>query len=294
MTNGPESFSRAILIHQLFVYLLNLDAMKNLFPLIALIVISNVELLAQHPLVGTWEMVSLKGVDAVGEKFYKDTSTIREIKIITPTHYMLIAEDVVHDSLVFNRCYGGKIKIEGQRYIELPTVSSSPIFDNVTTDYTWKIEGDKFIQSGTLTRPDGKKIVLEAMVFRRAKISRSYNKNPGLGSWDMISSSYTHANGTKESYTNATATCLQLITPTHWMYISRRNDKFESAMGGVYSIKGDKFYPSLDHASFPKQLLGKLEATQKVEGDKLTINGTSTYPDGGKLIWEDVFKKAGP
>jgi hypothetical protein len=268
--------------------------MKNLLRLIGLLVFCSFQLLAQHPLVGTWEMVSLKGIDAAGEKFYNDTSTVREIKIITPTHYMLIAEDVAQDSLVFNRCYGGTIKIEGTKYIEIPSVSSAPIFDNVTTDYTWKVEGDKFIQSGTLTRPDGKKIILEEMVFRKVKTAHAYNKNPALGSWDLISSSYTHKDGAKESYTNATATCLQIITPTHWMYISRRDNKFESAMGGVYSIKDGKFYPSLDHASFPKQLLGKLELTQRVEGDKLTINGTSTYPDGGKLIWQDVFKRAGP
>src|SRR5688572_33298277 len=101
--------------------------MKNFSAFLALFVLFSVTLYAQHPLVGTWEMVSIKGIDANGEKFSSDTSAIREIKIITPTHYMLIAQDVEGDSLVFNRCYAGTIKIDGDRYNEMPMLSSVPI-----------------------------------------------------------------------------------------------------------------------------------------------------------------------
>ena len=66
--------------------------MKKFLALFVLVVAMCVTLCAQHPLVGTWEMVTIKGIDANGEKFSSDTSAIREIKIITPTHYMLIAE----------------------------------------------------------------------------------------------------------------------------------------------------------------------------------------------------------
>ncbi len=254
--------------------------------------ISIVQLFAQHPLIGTWEMVSIKGTNAAGEKFSSDTSTIREIKIITPTHYMLIAQDVEGDSLVFNRCYAGTVHIQDNRYKETPTLSSAPIFDNVTTDYTWKVEGDKFIQAGTFTRPDGKKVVLDEMVFQKVKTPQSYTKNPTNGTWELLSSSYTNVDGTKESYTNETAKCLHVITPTHWMYISSRDKKFETAMGGSYTMKGNKYYPSLDYTSFPRSLLGKLEMTERVEGDQLYIDGISLYPDGKKLVWNDVFRRA--
>ncbi|HEY9490134.1 MAG TPA: hypothetical protein VIQ51_17480, partial [Chryseosolibacter sp.] len=53
---------------------------------------------AQHPLIGTWEMISVKGLDADGAPFFMDTTLARETKIITPTHYMLIAWDVDKDS----------------------------------------------------------------------------------------------------------------------------------------------------------------------------------------------------
>jgi hypothetical protein len=75
------------------------------------------------------------------------------------------------------------------------------------------------------------------------------------------------------------------------MYISRQNNKLESAMGGTYSASGNKFHLNLDHSSVPKNYLGKLEVVPKVEGDKLMVHGESTYPDGRKLVWDDVFKK---
>ena len=246
---------------------------------------------AQHPLVGTWEMVSIKGIDANGEKFSSDTSAIREIKIITPTHYMLIAQDVEGDSLVFNRCYAGTVKFDGDTYNENPMISSSTIFDNVKTDFKWKVSGDRFIQSGTLTRPDGKKVVLHELVFRRVKSAQSYPKNPSNGTWQLLTSKYTTPDGANHSETNETVTSLQLITPTHWMYVSSKNKKFEHAMGGVYSTKGDRYFLTLDVASFPKNLWGKTETTQKLEGDKLRVNGVSVFPDGKKFTWEDYFEK---
>ena len=132
---------------------------------------------------------------------------------------------------------------------------------------------------------------MEALVFQKLKSNKAYDANPAIGTWELLTASYTDVDGTTGSYTNETTQCLQLITPTHWMYISRRNDKLESAMGGTYTASGNKFHLNLDHSSFPKHNLGKLEITQKVEGDKLTINGVSTYPDGKKLTWEDVFRK---
>ena len=266
--------------------------MKPSSILFAFLLLSVGRLFAQHPLTGTWEMISIKGVNAAGEKFFNDTATVREIKIITPTHYILIAQDVENDSLVFNRCYAGTIRLDGDKYVEEPTLSSAGIFDNVKTDYTWKVQGDKFIQSGTFTRPDGKKITLDEMVFRKVKTQQSYDANPTNGAWELLTSSYTNVDGSKESYTNETAECLNVITPTHWMYISCRDKKFESAMGGTYTIKGNKYYPTLDYRSFPKNLLGKLELTEKIHGDKLYISGVSVYPDGKKLTWEDVFQKA--
>jgi hypothetical protein len=268
--------------------------MKTRLSILGLILLFSFQLTAQHPLFGTWEMVSIKGINADGEKFSIDTSTVREVKIITPTHYMLIAHDVQGDSLVFNRSYAGTIKLDGNKYIEYPTQASVQIFDNVKTDFTWKVEGDIFTQSGTLIRPDGKKIVLEALVFRRVKTPNSYPQNPAIGTWSQLSSSYTNFDGTKESHTNATTTRFQIITPTHWMRISHRDKKFEHVMGGAYSIKDGKTYPTLLYRSGALNFtdLTTAEMSEQVKNDKLYVKGTMTGSNGKKFTWEDVFERS--
>jgi hypothetical protein len=260
--------------------------------LLLLILTINCRALAQHPLVGTWEMISIKGINAAGERFATDSSSAKEIKIITATHYMLVAYDLEGDSLVFNRCYAGTVHIEGNKYKEIPLLSSAPIFDNVKTDYMWKVHGDTFSQSGTFTRPDGKKIILDELLFRRAKTSQSYPENSINGAWKLISSNYTTADGVKHSDTNESVNCLQLITPTHWMYVSSRDKKFEHVMGGSYRMQGEKIYPELTYASFPKNLWGKTEMTAEVEGTMLHIKGVSKFPDGRQFSWDDVFERA--
>ena len=124
----------------------------------------------QHPLTGTWEMVSISGVNADGATFNLDTTTIRETKIITPTHYILIARDNENGDWKFNRCYAVTTKVDGGRYYEFPLISSEQIFQNVKTDFTWKVNENKFIQSGTIIRPDGKKIILDEFIFKRSEV----------------------------------------------------------------------------------------------------------------------------
>jgi hypothetical protein len=188
---------------------------------------STLPVFAQHPLEGTWEMVSISGKNADGENFYLDSSTVRETKIITPTHYMLNARDKVNNAWIFNRCYAGTTKMDAHNYFESPLLSSLRIFENVTTDFTWKIEGDRFIQSGTITRPDGKKIILDEFIFRR-----SPEKNNGLsknyvGTWKLT--------GTSEEG-------MLIITPTHWMTIIKNGEKLIEASGGTFRKTGSAAY----------------------------------------------------
>lgn len=273
----------------------SIGIMKVFLSILGAILLFSYSLAAQHPLIGTWEMLSIQYINAEGKKLSVDTTSVREVKIITPTHYMLIAHDVQGDSLVFNRSYAGTIKLDGDRYIEYPTQASVQIFDNVKTDFTWKIEGDKFTQAGTIIRPDGKKIVLEAMVFRRVKAPNSFPKNPAIGTWSQLSSSYTNFDGTRESHTNATTTRFHIITPTHWMRISHRNQKFEHVMGGTYEIKNGKTYPKLIYTSGVIANLvsiSTVEMSEQVKSDKLHVSGILTRPDGKKFIWEDIFERA--
>jgi hypothetical protein len=246
---------------------------------------------AQNSLFGTWEMISIKGINADNERFSYDTTTVREIKVITPTHYMLIAENIVGDSVVFNRSYAGTVKLDGNRYIETPLISSLPIFDNVKSNFTWKIQGDKFIQAGTFTRPDGKTIILEEMLFKKVKADLSNDNNPAIGTWRQLSSTYTDYDGKNHAHTNATTERFQIITPTHWLRISHIDGKFENAMLGTYKLKGGISFPELTRASFPVESAGKMESDERVEGDILFVNGVMTAADGKKFTWHDEFER---
>lgn len=244
-----------------------------------------------HPLVGTWEMVSIKGIDAEGEPFFRDTTTTREVKIITPTHYMLIASDVRADSLIFNRSYAGTVAINGDNYIETPVQSSLPIFSDVKADYKWKLDGDYFIQSGSVTRPDGKKVVLEALIFKRVVSPKGFDQNPAIGTWSQLSSSYIDFDGNRKMHTRDQATRLHIITPTHWMRISHRNKKFENAMAGSYKLVENVTIPTLEYASYRFEMNDQVSMSERVDGNKLYVTGKLIKADGRTMTWEDVFER---
>jgi hypothetical protein len=265
---------------------------KNLL-MLAITLISCTQLWAQsHPLVGTWEMVSIKGTDADGERFLMDTTQRREVKIITPTHYMLIIENVQGDSTVIDWSGAGTVRIEGNQYIEVPLMASDEEFNQIRTDFTWSVEGDRFIQRGTVTTPEGGTITLDELVFQRVSTDQSYPDNPSVGTWDQLSSSYTLADGTQDSHTNATATRFQIMTPTHWMRMNHREGKFESVMGGTYTLQGNTVYPRFEYGMPVIAPDATAEFTQRVEGDKMYVSGFVQNAEGEKtLTFDDVFQQ---
>jgi hypothetical protein len=225
---------------------------------IALVLISlSVDAQESHPLVGTWEMVSIEGINVDGKAFKLDTTTIRETKIITPTHYMLIAMDVRGDSLLFNRCYAGHIRINGIKYQEDPTHASVQIFDNVKTDFTWKIEGDIFTQSGSFTRPDGRKIILHALKFRRVKSGHTESNQKVTGTWQQQQDS---GDGPR----------LQIVTPTHWMEMGQRNGTFSYAVGGTYAYSPGKVTYKVSIGQGLHQAMAPIQS--HLSGEKLLVS----------------------
>ncbi|MDQ4140080.1 MAG: hypothetical protein M3142_06110 [Bacteroidota bacterium] len=249
---------------------------KLLFLVIFLFII--VQAFAQNPLVGTWQMQT-------------DTDTIRSFKIITPTHWMLYTESVKGDSSKFIVSGGGTYTLNGNKYIETIQIGSWEDYGKEKTDYTYKVDGDKFYQKGTLILGDGTKVPIDE-IWQKVKLEKSFATNPSIGTWNQLSSSYTMADGKKDSHTNATATRFQVITPTHWIRISHRNKKFENAMCGTYTMQGNKIYPKLEFASFPINKGDKVEITQRVENNKLYWDGTIKDANGKTtLTFSDVFQK---
>lgn len=265
--------------------------MKTIIISILAISLAVVEGVAQHPLVGTWEMVSVKGVGADGEPFFFDTTSVRETKIITPTHYMLIAWDVDEDSLTFNRTMAGKVSLDGNKYIEVPTQASVQIFDNVKVDFFWKLEGDRFTQSGTIVRPDGKEVVLEELIFKRVTDIQSPGENPAVGTWKQIAGTHTSAEGKKNPSFGKSDQGLLLVTPTHWMRMNHRNQKFEGVLYGTYTSDGDTVVKNIVYASDPVKRNDRFSSMKKLNGKKLEIISTRMTLEGKPETFYDTFEK---
>jgi hypothetical protein len=211
----------------------------------------------QHPLEGTWEMVSISGINADGEKFYLDTTTVKETKLITATHYILIARDKELNGWQFNRCYAGTVKMDGEKYYEFPVISSLRIFENVTTDFNWRIDGDRFIQSGTITRPDGKTIILEEFIFQRSKVKPLDVSTEVKGTWKL---------------TGAKGDGFVIVSPTHWMSIIKDGEKLLNASGGIFGLKNKQAHFIVQYYSDKAPVS---DMPVKIEGKKLKFNGYS-------------------
>jgi hypothetical protein len=265
--------------------------MKTKIIFTALFISCFIQLFAQqHALVGTWEFVSGKGTSADGNPIAIDRTRMSETKIFSPTHFMYIASTVKGDSMLFNRAVAGTWRVEGNKYFEIPTMSSQEGPDKSKTEFTWKVEGDKFIRQGVIIQPDGKKMTIDELVFQRVD-DKNAPKNPGIGTWNQLSSSGQGANGEKWSHTNATHIRFQLVSPTHWMRMSFQNNVFENAMGGTYHIKGNKVHPTFQLVSSPMDV-NSAEVIQRVEGNKLYWSGTVKDIYGKTSTFEDVFEKA--
>jgi len=236
---------------------------------------------AQNPLVGTWVATSDKE---------------EEIKIITPTHVMFFIRPLNVDTVSFGG--GGTYSIKGNKYIEhLQTddfteylVNQEP-YKKMKAEFDFKVENDKFYQKGTFIISDTQTFQVNH-TFQKVKTANSYPNNPGIGTWNQLSSTYWGVDSKKQSHTNATATRFQIITPTHWMRTSTRNKKIENRMAGTYTMQGNKIYPVLEYASFPINKSDKIEITQRIEGDKMYWSGLIKDATGKSVFhFEDVFQR---
>lgn len=266
--------------------------MRALSIIALFISLTGMQVFGQHPLIGTWEMISVKGIDADGEPFFLDTTSVRETKIITPTHYMLIAWDVGEDSLYFNRTMAGEVRLEGEKYIEVPKQASVQIFENLDVNFSWKLEGDVFTQSGTIVRPDGKRVVLEALKFRRVKDVKPQPNNPSIGSWSQVAAHYTAADGKDNPTFSDTDKRFLVVTPTHWMRMDHKNKKFAGVLYGTYMMTGGEHLSTkVNFSSYPGQTGALHKFSQKLKGNRIHFTAAGKTPDGKPATYHDEFEK---
>jgi hypothetical protein len=259
--------------------------MRTTFLVTFLLLCISIQLLAQHnPLVGTWQVVSIKATDSDGKKMSLDGSQFKETKIITPTHYVLITHMKQGETMVFDKAMAGTVRVEGNMYIETPEYVSDPVLALEKTNFTYKLEGDKFIQSGTFTTADGKTGTIEELVFQKVKTGKANPNSPFIGSWKLISA----ANQTD-------ASGFEVDTPTHWLGVYFKGKTFDAARGGTFIIQpGNKAKYTTEFYSNPDEKGDVADVSYQFNGDKVTYSGDVIGKDGKKKqSFSEVYQRVG-
>jgi hypothetical protein len=102
---------------------------------------------SDHPLVGTWKLVSAK----YGGEESKLPEGATTLKHVTPSQFMWASYD--KDGLV-TRAAGGFYTVKGDDYQETPEYGLSSDFDLIkgkAQSFKWKVEGNKWYHTGKLS-----------------------------------------------------------------------------------------------------------------------------------------------
>lgn len=239
-----------------------------------LLLTANLPLLAQiQALVGTWVLED------------KQAGT-KEMKILTPTHFGFIVMDSKKDTLMYSGF--GTYSIENGKYVEHMDFANYERDKTKPLAFDYKVEGDKFYQTGSVTFADGRTVQLKN-IFTSVKLP-SQEIAGTVGTWKMVSFNAESEN--EESTDDNKMKLMRIISPTHWMDIAQRVDgKFAHALGGTYTTKAGKITATTQMGSFPISPNERVEATKQVAGDKLTITGIHYEADGSSHKFTDVFQK---
>jgi hypothetical protein len=117
--------------------------------------------------------------------------------------------------------------------------------------------------------------------------------NELVGTWKLISAKY---NGQENNLQGITM--LKHVTPVQFMWaIYDKDGKVLSALGGSYTLKGDKYdetpeYGLADNQESLNDLKGKIQSfTWKIKGNKWYHDGKLSSGVSIEEVWERVEKK---
>ena len=136
-------------------------------------------------------------------------------------------------------------------------------------------------------------VALGVATPRTAADEKGEAKTPNrlVATWKLVSAKF----GGQESKLPEGATQVKHVTPTQFMWaIYDKDGKVLAALGGTYTLKGDKYVetPEYGVGSVLDELKGKPQVFQwKVEGNKWYHNGKLSSGQTIEEVWERVEKK---
>ncbi|MDO1448371.1 hypothetical protein Q0590_18995 [Rhodocytophaga aerolata] len=268
--------------------------MRSIKIIIALLLFSSLQLLAQNDHVGTWKLLSAKYTSSSGETDYFTNAKVKETKIITPTHFMWMIQ--LTDSLdnsnkvlpTASSAGGGTYMMMGNdKYIEALEYASWEDYAKDKTNFTLNIDGDIMVQTGTISYPNGSKLTLEE-TWRRENFPPNNGKH--VGTWHMMTQKVTNPKGKTTKTDMSKLKQVKIITPTHWMFISENIDngkkKFRSALGGSYTLNGTRYVEAIENAEDVQT-----DYSLRIKGNKLHMVGSLTTAEGEKYIYDETYQR---
>jgi hypothetical protein len=121
--------------------------------------------------VGTWHMVTQKVTNPKGKTTKTDMSKLKQVKIISPTHWMFISENIEDGKKKFRNALGGSYILNGTKYVE--AIENN---EDIQTDYTLKVKGNKLHMIGSLITPEGDKYIYDEIYQREEDIPKKLVK----------------------------------------------------------------------------------------------------------------------
>lgn len=121
--------------------------------------------------IGTWHMISQKVTDPKGKTTKTDMATIKQVKVISPTHWMFISENIKDGKKTFRGANGGSYSLNGTTYVELLENA-----EDIQTNYTLQVKGNKLHMKGSLTTPEGEKYIYDEVYLRETPNNKKLAK----------------------------------------------------------------------------------------------------------------------
>jgi hypothetical protein len=264
--------------------------MKAILFILAIFTFLNFQLFAQNTHIGTWKLLTAKYISSSGETDFFNNYTVKETKIITPTHFMWMIQipDSLDESKKNYRLPGaGTYTINGDNYVEVLEYASWEGYARDKTNFTLQIDKNIMVQTGNITYPDGSSLTLEE-TWQRQNLPPQEGKH--VGTWHMTSQKVTNPKGKTTKTDMATIKQVKIISPTHWMFVAENiengNKKFRGAAGGTYSLNGTRYIELLENAEDIQT-----DYVLQVKGNKLFMQGSLINPQGEKFIYDEVYQR---
>lgn len=129
------------------------------------------------------------------------------------------------------------------------------------------------------------------LIFKRVTDIKSTRENQAIGTWKQIAGNDTTAEGEKTPSFGKSDQGLLIVTPTHWMRMNHRNQKFEGVLYGTYTLDGDTVVNNIVYSSYPLKEGGRFSSMTKVNGKKVQVVSKRMTLEGKPEILYDIFEK---